>query len=113
MQTYIYHIATQADWEKAIDTGQYTVASIELEGFIHASFKEQLKATAERYYRGQEQLQLLKIDTDKLSAPLKVEFAPSVKQDFPHIYGALNLNAIIEKAEFSVPEEGDFDMPEL
>ena len=39
---------------------------------------------------------LLHIEESKLTAPLKYELAPSVNEEFPHIFGQLNLDAVIK-----------------
>jgi uncharacterized protein (DUF952 family) len=94
----IYHVVTSADWEKAQQEGSYAAASLALEGFIHTSRKEQVAGVLDRYYKGQTGLLLLHIDESKLTAPLVEELAPSVNEIYPHIYGRLNLAAVV-KAE--------------
>jgi uncharacterized protein (DUF952 family) len=91
----IYHVTTKKNWEEAQSAGFYFTASIEKEGFIHCSKKDQVSGVLERYYRGQKDLLLLTIDPAKVVAPLRYELAPSVNQEFPHIYGTLNLDAVI------------------
>lgn len=95
----IYHVVTKAGWEAAKKKGAYAAASLALEGFIHASEKEQVAGVLERYYKNQRGLLLLHIDESRLSAPLKYELAPSVNESFPHIYGLLNLDAVIQVEE--------------
>ena len=63
--------------------------SLAEQGFIHCSFADQVRATADRYYKGRDDIVLLEIDRHKLAAPLKVE------DGFPHIYGALNRDAVV------------------
>jgi uncharacterized protein (DUF952 family) len=97
----IYHVITAADWQKAVQTagpggqGFYEAPSLALEGFIHTSTAEQVPGVLERYYQGQSDLLLLHIEETKLTAPLKYELAPSVNEMFPHIYGPLNIDAVI------------------
>jgi len=90
----IYHVVYKADWEKALERGYYKAASLDTEGFIHASLRHQLNGVLERYYAGKTDLLLLHIDETKLEAPLKYDHSPTVNDDFPHIYGRLNLNAV-------------------
>ncbi|MEO6253848.1 MAG: DUF952 domain-containing protein [Ferruginibacter sp.] len=91
----IYHVITVADWQKATLQGIYLAPSLAAEGFIHTSKAEQVAGVLERYYQGQTDLLLLHIDETKLTAPLKYELAPSVHEMFPHIYGPLNIDAVI------------------
>ncbi len=92
----IYHVVTAANWQKALQQGFYEAPSLALEGFIHTSKAEQVKGVLERYYAGQSNLLLLHIDESKLTAPLKFELAPSVNEEFPHIYGRLNVDAVVK-----------------
>jgi len=98
----IYHVVTARNWQKAIETagplgqGFYEADSLAAEGFIHASNAAQVAGVLERYYSGQANLLLLYIDESKLTAPLKYELAPAVQETFPHIYGRLNLDAVIK-----------------
>ncbi len=92
----IYHITTLAEWEEAKEKGFYTAPSLATEGFIHNSEEHQVKGVLERYYKNKKDLVKLFIDTEKLEHPLKYEFASSVKDTFPHIYGPLNLDAVIK-----------------
>src|SRR5688572_550427 len=52
----IFHIATAADWRRTLETGTYTTSTIgrtlEEEGFIHASRRDQVQGVFDRYYRG-------------------------------------------------------------
>jgi len=90
----IYHVVYKADWEKALEQGYYEAPSIRTEGFIHVCHEHQLKGVLGRYYAGRSDLLLMHIDETCLDAPLKYENSPSVNDEFPHIYGKLNLNAV-------------------
>jgi len=92
----IYHVVTELNWQHALQQGFYEADSLPLEGFIHASKQEQVPGVLERYYGGQSNLRLLHIDETKLTALLKYELAPSINEEFPHIYGRLNLDAVIK-----------------
>ncbi|MFM6925341.1 MAG: DUF952 domain-containing protein [Ferruginibacter sp.] len=94
----IYHVVTGTNWQKALQQGFYEADSLASEGFIHTSKAEQVAGVLERYYKGQSDLVLLHIDETRLTAPLKYELAPSVNEEFPHIFGRLNIDAVI-KAE--------------
>ena len=92
----IYHVINKINWQKALELGYYEAASVQTEGFMHASQQHQVKGVLERYYAGETDLLLLHIDETKLSTPLKFELAPSVNEEFPHLYGRLNLDAVIK-----------------
>ena len=106
----IYHIAQIVDWRTGLETGSYQAASLAEEGFIHCSNRDQVEATAGRYYAGRNDLVLLEIDTAKLDAELKYEMA-AIGELYPHIYGALNLDAVVDAHEFSPQPDGSFKFP--
>ena len=92
----IYHVVTESNWQNTQQQGFYEAESLAKEGFIHTSKAEQVAGVLERYYQNQNNLLLLHIDETKLTAPLKYELAPSVNEEFPHIYGRLNLDAVVK-----------------
>ncbi|HEY9077583.1 MAG TPA: DUF952 domain-containing protein [Anaerolineaceae bacterium] len=108
----IYHIATKVAWIKAQQEGQYTAPSLSSEGFIHCSTIQQVLPVANLLFHGQKDIVLLHIDEKKLSAPLKYD-PVSEKQGerFPHIYGAINLDAVLEVSDFREDERGGYRLP--
>jgi len=112
----ILHITQRTDWEAAASSGYYAPASLEAEGFIHCSTFEQTAETANRFFPNQQGLVLLCIDTAKTDAKVKYE-GPAGVQDpraeslFPHIYGPLNLSAVVRVAEFAPSKHGRFELP--
>jgi uncharacterized protein (DUF952 family) len=97
----IYHVTTNENWQKAIATGAYEAPSLHTEGFIHNSTAAQVQGVLERYYAGQTNLVLLHIEESKLTAELKYELAPSINEKFPHIFGKINLDAVVEVEEIN------------
>lgn len=92
----IYHIATAESWEAAAASGQYVHPSLDAEGFIHCAQEQQVAGVLERYFSGQTGLRKLVIDTDKLSSRLIYDWSPSTRDTFPHIYGPINTDAVVE-----------------
>ncbi len=92
----IYHIVTAPQWQLALQQGFYADDSLASEGFIHASKEDQVKGVLDRYYQNVPDLFLLHIDETMLTAELKYELAPSVNEEFPHIYGRLNIDAVVK-----------------
>jgi uncharacterized protein (DUF952 family) len=101
MNTLIYHVTTHEEWLQAQQAGFYTASSLELEGFIHCSTIEQVKGVLERYFVGKTNLVKLVIDTTKLQPELKYEMSPSVNEEFPHVFGNINLDAIVSVQNIS------------
>lgn len=106
----IYHLTRAADWEAARPSGHYTADTLASEGFIHCSTRAQLLAVAGRFYHGQTDLVLLAIDTRRLTAELRYEESEP-GQWFPHLYGPLNLDAVLAALPFPPGPDGSFTFP--
>lgn len=96
---FIYHITTREKWAEGQVKGQYEADTLATEGFMHCSTEPQVEGVLERYYKGQTGLLKLKIEKNKVERPLIFELAGSINEVFPHIHGALNLDAVIEVIE--------------
>ena len=92
----IYHIATTEDWNNALATGYYEHPSLKNEGFIHGSLDHQISGVLDRYFTGINGLVKLVIDTDLLTSKYVFDWSPTVADTFPHIYGPINISAILD-----------------
>jgi len=117
----ILHITTHTAWTEAQERGEYTAPSLSIEGFIHCSTLSQILPVAENFYKGQKELILLVVDPALLSSALQWE-APSERilhpgiregEKFPHIYGPINLDAVVKVVELEVDSSGAFTLPKL
>ncbi|MGD1911066.1 MAG: DUF952 domain-containing protein [Rivularia sp. (in: cyanobacteria)] len=106
----ILHITPPQDWEKAKNTGIYRADSLETEGFIHCSTPTQVVRTANLWFKNQTDLLLLFIDSEKVTSEIRYDIVAE-NQRFPHIYGALNTNAVFKVIEFEPNENGVFELP--
>ncbi len=107
--TPIFHITARAAWEQAQQDGVYTAPSLNAQGFIHLSSRDQVVATANRFYSHQRDLVLLVVDPAKLTADLRYEppdGEPQSSERFPHLYGALDLDAVIRALDFPPNQDG-------
>lgn len=108
----IVHICSDEDWQAAQAAGKYWADSLENEGFIHFSKPEQVVDTANRYYAGRTDLLLLWVDPKKLAAELRWE--QSHGDAYPHLYGPLNLDAVIAFSAFAPAPDGVFrSLPDI
>jgi uncharacterized protein (DUF952 family) len=92
----IYHLTTVEEWEDAQDKGSYEPPSFQREGFIHCCTEAQLASIRERHFQGQENLVKLAIDPSLLKERLQHDRDEQLQQEFPHIYGPLNLDAVTQ-----------------
>jgi uncharacterized protein (DUF952 family) len=115
----LVHITSRLAWNEAGRLGQYAPPSLGFEGFIHCSSAEQAVPVASRFYRGQTGLVLLVIDPERLTSTLKWEPPadgsppPGLPADarFPHIYGPLSLDAVVQVLDFEPDANGEFSLP--
>jgi uncharacterized protein (DUF952 family) len=113
----IYHIATRANWERALAEGEYTRSTVDKtlaeEGFIHASQASQVTGTANRFYREVPgDLVLLVIDPSLLRAEVRYVDVPGAELPYPHVYGPLNVDAVIAARPFARGRDGRFAFTE-
>ena len=109
----IVHIVKRGEWEIAAGRGTYAPDTLQAEGFIHCSTKGQLSDTANRFYRGQNDLVVLCIEESRLKAELRYE-APAMQHGesagklFPHLYGELNVDAVVRVVALPCDADGSF-----
>lgn len=115
----IYHITSRQAWNHAKERGEYRAESLESEGFIHCSTESQVVPVAQKYYKGQQDLYLLVIEPALLSSDLKWEppsggTPPGVSEGdlFPHIYGPINLDAVVQVFDLLSNADGKHSFPQ-
>jgi|ERR1043166_1212521 uncharacterized protein (DUF952 family) len=112
----IFHIVPQEAWanrENQSAVGYYRPEMFPVDGFVHCSTREQVAKVADVRFRGQQGLALLCIDTDQVSAEIRYENLEGGQELFPHIYGEINTNAVVQVAEFEPGADGYFTLPPL
>ena len=80
-----YHILPRSDWAAAQAAGKYTPDSLDEEGFIHCSKVHQVLRSANAYFKGQTDLLLLCIASEKIKAEVRYEDSTGSGELFPHI----------------------------
>ena len=99
----ILHITERALWDAARERGSYEWSTrgrtLQQEGFIHCSTRSQLPRVATFLYGsydGPDELVVLVVDPARLDAPLKYEAPEPGGEEFPHVYGAIPVGAVVE-----------------
>ncbi|MGW1092315.1 DUF952 domain-containing protein [Streptomyces sp. NPDC002596] len=108
MAELLLHLTEGPLWEAARGIGTYEMSTrgrtLHEEGFIHCSLPHQLPGVAEMLYGAgapadaetPADLVVLVIDPARLSVPVRYEsFAPG-GEEFPHIYGPVPMDAVVE-----------------
>ena len=106
--------ATIQAWQEAQTTGEYKQSTItstlEDIGFIHATFPDQTTDMIKRHFTDRDDVVLLLIDAEKVKSPIKYESALSGRVGiFPHIYGPLNIDAVLTTAKPEKDSTGNFN----
>lgn len=104
----IWHITKREQWEQALLSQVYFSDSLVSEGFIHCSTSQQVLPVANFLFRGQQDLLLLSIDSSKVQPEIRYEDVDGTA--FPHIYGALNTDAVVEVLDFVPGVDGLFEL---
>ena len=113
----LFHVTEAAAWQEAARAGEYRMSTrgvtLAEQGFIHCSLRHQVAAVAERLYADADaaDLVILVIDTAKVAAPVRYEAPGPSAEAYPHIYGALPADAVINVLEVSRDDRGRLVMP--
>jgi uncharacterized protein (DUF952 family) len=108
----LLHITSRARWDRARFAGMYRTESLDTEGFIHCSTRDQVLGVANERFRGQSDLVLLCIESSRVQAPIQFD-ATETGERFPHIYGPLNTDAVIRSVALPAGADGRFTLPDL
>jgi uncharacterized protein (DUF952 family) len=112
MGDLILHVTSRNAWSAAQKSRHYAADSLAGEGFIHCSKADQVIRVANILFTGQHGLVLLVIDPERLTSELRWEpGVDSASELFPHIYGPINLDAVLEIVGFEPDAAGKFHFP--
>ena len=97
----IPHLALRSEWNDALAAGVYPWSTrgltVETVGYVHCSFEHQWRGVRQRFYGdlADDELVLLEIDESRLTSPVVVERIDGAPDDFPHVYGSIDLPAVV------------------
>ena len=111
----VYKILRTNEWEEASLTGSIISDVDKKDGFIHLSTAVQLATTLSFYFKDSEIVFLLQLDLEKIEKDKLIFEVPTPndglrKGSFPHLYCELLTDQIsktwtIERGAFSLPQE--------
>ena len=112
MPAPVYKVLAEAALAAAKGQGRFLGTGDDLrDGFIHLSAGHQVEDTLAKHFAGQEDLLLLALDPERLGPGLKWE--PSRGGDlFPHLYGAMPLDAILAADPLPLDDDNRHILPE-
>ena len=107
---FIYHIfEPSTNWSISQLGEEYAPEGWEKEGFIHASTRNQILPTLNRWFEGKDEVKVMELSIAKIKGEVKFEDLYNHGQEFPHIYGRINTNAIESILDFKRNAEGYFE----
>ena len=112
MTATIYKICDRALWQEAERQGVFRGAPVDAQdGFIHFSTAGQVAETAARHFAGAADLVLVAVEAERLGPALKWEPSRGGAL-FPHLYGALPLDAVVWTKPLPLGGDGRHVFPE-
>ena len=115
MKDKVYKVLRANEWETASNTGKIVTDLDSGDGFIHLSTAVQLAATLSFFFQDSDEVFLLQLDLEKLDKDKLLYEEPypnegKRKSAFPHLYSELRTDQIanvwtLERGAFSLPEE--------
>ena len=109
---FVYKIASCAVFDASAAVGTFAGMPIDLkDGYVHFSAAAQLAETLRLHFAGQGDLVVFSVRSHDLGTGLRWE--PSRGgQLFPHLYGALPMSAVAERANIAVAADGGVTLPD-
>lgn len=109
---FVYKIATFEQWDKALETGEFSGAPIDVQdGFIHFSTADQVRETAAKHFTKQDGLFLVKVATEPMARHYKMEVSRGGAL-FPHLFAKLPTSNAVEWQEITLDKNGNHIFPE-
>ncbi len=105
----IFHIVAEPDWRAACAQGSYRPPSLEQEGFVHFSYRDQVARTANARFRDRTDLLVVEVDPARLADPVVDEDLYASNEEFPHVYGPIPTAAAVAEHRLSRTASGEFD----
>jgi uncharacterized protein (DUF952 family) len=109
--TTLFHITTHAAWGEGASRGTYEGDTLRSQGFIHCSTEPQVVEVADRLFRGRTDLLLLVIDAAAISPEVRYENLEGGAEQYPHVYGPLNRDAVTGTLPLPPGPDGRFTLP--
>ena len=106
-----YKILTGEQFERLLADGAFKGAPVDLaDGYIHMSAADQVQATLDKHFAGQENLRIAAVDLTVFGDGVKWEVSRGGAL-FPHLYGDLPLSAVLSHAPVERDRSGNVQLP--
>lgn len=110
----ILHCMPLSQWENVRHGDCFGEDSVRAEGFVHCSSIEYFWRVAPNFRDASEELVLLMLDTDRISAEIRREDGDGCGRAYPHVYGTIPTDAVVQALPFLRSPGGEWlKNPEL
>jgi len=107
----IFHITTRQAWAEAVRVGRYEPEDLRMYESIPCSVRSQVIGVANEFFKDRKGLVLLYIDSAKVRPEIRYVDMDGTTPIGPHIYGPLDVAAVVRVADFTPQADGKFVMP--
>ncbi|MBI4969267.1 MAG: DUF952 domain-containing protein [Rhodospirillales bacterium] len=111
---HIYHLCRSEDWQAGAAQGRYGGGATDQgDGFIHFSTASQIADSAARHRPGERGLLLLTVRIERLPADLLRWEIAGDGGLYPHLYGPLPIESVVEVTALALGEDGLHEFPPI
>lgn len=102
-----YHLTIQSEWDAQKNGESYVPGAYKADGFIHCTNGlDLLTQVANMFYKDSpDERTILVLDVSKIESEVRYD---DENEQFPHIYGPLNVSAVIGELGVERAEDGTF-----
>ncbi len=116
MSDDVFCVMEKSVFEDAVQSGEFQPESLATEGFVHCTQLHQSVEVANIFYAIFPNVVLARIERARLRSKVLDEEAADERfqgrgDTYPHIYGPLNMDAVIDVQDMERDEAGQFLMP--
>lgn len=104
----IIHCMQEKSWNKVKNKKSFGKKDLRKYGFIHCSTIEYFWRVAPNFRHVKESLVLICIDEDKLTSEIKYEDSDNCGRYYPHIYGEINMDSVVQVLPFLRDDVGNY-----
>jgi len=108
----IFHFINQTDLGQYLNDRELVVPSLGSQGFIHCSTLDQVIGVANFLAPYDEEMRLIEIEEERVTPEVRYENTDGGETLFPHIYGALNRDAIVTIHPLEWDGEDGYQLPD-
>ena len=98
----LWHLASPPEWVRYRAEGRIEPASLDAEGFVHCSWGHQVAGTVARHFGQADRLLALRLEPTALGQGLVEENTSGGSEDYPHVYGPIPVDAVLEVVELAL-----------